>query len=126
MIFITSMLVASCADNLTFTPKEDMFPEAKVGRFYYAEITAKYDAGEVFYFLKNNTKIRITPAGTGLATTPEFGNKANSKYYDKIIISGVPKEEGEALILIHTMIYPTRYTPGKYFNKKIKINITKE
>ena len=39
MIFITSMLVASCADNLTFTPKEDMFPEAKVGRLSLIHIS---------------------------------------------------------------------------------------
>jgi hypothetical protein len=119
------LLVTSCSVKLGFQPASDVLPDAEVGEYYAAKISAHYSDNARFYFTSNNTKIVVTPIATGLTITPGLTRKCakDCRYYDDFTISGVPVRKGIIRINISVYTVSTMYESGKLISKEYLLTV---
>lgn len=125
LVFLFSFFISSCSNNVTFHPETDKLPDAKVGEHYSVEIHANFSSGDMFYFTKKNTEVRLTPSNTGLKVSPDFNIQCarDCGYHNNFVISGIPHNKGDLRIGVYVQTVNTMFTPSEVLSKEYLLTI---
>ncbi|MDC9605346.1 hypothetical protein [Xenorhabdus griffiniae] len=125
LMIIAFFFLTACGNSVSFSPKENELPDAKVGKLYYS--TINIEGGRVIGMLAGNS---VRPDDLGLhaqhCELPKeviTKNTISTKDNNCIIISGIPAKAGTATINIHGAIYSNMFKSPEEFNKIYTIKV---
>ncbi len=112
-IFVIGFLLVGCTSKVIITP--DKLPDAVVGEQYYAEIEINGGSGPVSGGLKRD----ITSDYIWVEPNP----KKEGRFYNSLIIHGIPKTTEDIIVKIQGEMIPTLFLGSAKFEKTYVIKV---